>query len=78
MRNVDGRTPGLNAIELTLSSGGDATSMSFIGFVCCVVVAVVVPNIVFAPNVVAPPNKLIVRRQPVRLRNETDDFSHRE
>ena len=59
MRNVDGSTPGLNARELTLSSGADVTSMSFMGlWLVCVLVLLNTPVV---PNVdVPPPNKLIL------------------
>ena len=58
-RNVDGREAGLNFSELMLSSGGDVTSKSFIGFVFAGFVFD--PNTVLVPNAVdPPPNKLIL------------------
>lgn len=58
--NVEGRRPGLKAIQLTLSSGGDVTSMSFIGFTTPGV-AVLLNMEVVAPKLGVPLNKLIVK-----------------
>ena len=58
-RNVDGREAGLNFSELMLSSGGEVTSKSFIGFVFAGFVFD--PNTVLVPNAVdPPPNRLIL------------------
>ena len=59
MRKVDGKTAGLKARELTLSSGGDTTSKSFIGLK---LVVFALPNTPVLPklDVVFPPNKLIL------------------
>ena len=55
MRNVEGRTPGEKAIELTLSSGADETSTSFMGFIFAWAFpnTAVVPNV--EPDVAQPP-----------------------
>ena len=56
---VEGRTPGLKAIQLTLSSGGDVTSMSFMGFTLPDVAALLNMEL-DVPKLDVPLNKLIV------------------
>ena len=72
-RNVDGREAGLNFSELMLSSGGDVTSKSFIGFVFAGFVFD--PNTVLVPNAVdPPPNKLILECYMKKLTIKNKSF----
>ena len=68
--NVEGRTPGLKAMQLTLSSGGDVISMSFMGFTFPDVAALLNMDVA-APKLGVPLNKLIVKRSCNRQNSNT-------